>query len=245
MKRIKKTPIENKRVLNEAYDYPKKVSFTRGMRVELDNCVMLFISGTASVNEDGESINQGDLTAQTHRTYSNIKALLAAEGADFHDVVRMTCYLADFRYYDEFNEVRNAFYEEEGLDPLPASTCIEARICRPELLMETEAIASSKGGEAISHAREILRAFGTPPAGPTSTDNLANHKVGSGIGAPTRSRHFLRRYHALKQRIRDGECVLTHVPDPQMPADFLTKWIPSAKLEASLRFACNSHRTAA
>ena len=34
-----------------------------------------------------------------------------------------------------------AFYEEEGLDPLPASTCIEARICRPDLLVETEAIA--------------------------------------------------------------------------------------------------------
>ena len=74
-------------------------------------------------------------------------------------------------------------------------------------------------------------------------DNLANHKVGSGIGGPTRSKHFLRRYHSLKQRIRDGDAVLVHVPDPQMPADFLTKWIPSAKLEASLRYACNSHRT--
>jgi len=78
---------------------------------------------------------------------------------------------------------------------------------------------------------------------PISTDNLANHKVGSGIGGPTRSKHFLRRYHSLKQRIRDGDAVLVHVPDPQMPADFLTKWIPSAKLEASLRYACNSHAT--
>ena len=52
-----------------------------------------------------------------------------------------------------------------------------------------------------------------------------------------------RRYHSLKQRIRDGDAVLVHVPDPQMPADFLTKWIPSAKLEASLRYACNSHAT--
>ena len=56
-------------------------------------------------------------------------------------------------------------------------------------------------------------------------------------------KHFLRRYHSLKQRIRDGDAVLVHVPDPQMPSDFLTKWIPSTKLEASLRYACNSHRT--
>ena len=139
--RIKKTAIENRDVLCEAYDYPKKVSFTRGMRVELDKCVMLFISGTASVGENGESLHPGDIEAQTRRTFHNITGLLTAEGADWHDIVRTTCYLADFRHYDPFNEVRNAFYSEQGLDPLPASTCIEARICRPELLVEIEAIA--------------------------------------------------------------------------------------------------------
>ena len=146
--RIKKTPIEDKSVLNEAYDYQKKVSFVRGMRVELTDCVMLFISGTASVNEDGESIHPGDLKAQTRRTFTNIRALLESAGGDWHDIVRTTCYLADFRTYDEFNEVRNAFFEEEKLDPLPASTCIEARICRPELLVEIEAIAMIPKGRA-------------------------------------------------------------------------------------------------
>ncbi|UCE58530.1 MAG: RidA family protein [Phycisphaerales bacterium] len=139
--RIKKTPIENKNVLCEAYDYEKKVSFSRGMRVELDNCVMLFISGTASVTEKGEYAHRGDIKAQTRRTFFNITNLLESEGADWHDVVRTTCYLADFRHYDEFNEARNAFYVEQELDPLPASTCIEARICWPELLVEIEAIA--------------------------------------------------------------------------------------------------------
>ena len=147
--RINKTPIENKSVLNEAYDYPQKVSFSRGMRVELDNCVMLFISGTASVNEDGQSIHPGDVKAQTRRALTNIKALLESEGADWHDIVRTTCYLADFRTYDDFNEVRNAFYVEEGLNPLPASTCIEARICRAELLVEIEAIAMIPKERAI------------------------------------------------------------------------------------------------
>jgi len=139
--RIKKTPIENKTVLNEAYDYEKKVSFVRGMRVELDNCVMLFISGTAAVNEQGTYTHRGDVKGQTRRTLTNIQGLLESEGADWHDVVRTTCYLADFRHYDKFNEARNTFYEEQRLNPLPASTCIEARICWPELLVEIEAIA--------------------------------------------------------------------------------------------------------
>jgi hypothetical protein len=109
--------------------------------------------------------------------------------------------------------------------------------------MESEAVASGKAGEVVSYAREILRALGVMPSGPTliSTDNLANQKVGSGVGCPTRSRHFLRRYWALKQRIRSGEVQLRHVPDASMPADFLTKWIPKPKLESSILYATNAH----
>lgn len=139
--RIKKASIQNPACLNEAPDYPKKVSFSRGMRVELDGCVMLYISGTASVDEYGDSLHAGDVRAQTRRAFENIRGLLESENADWRDVVRTTCYLADFRSYDQFNEVRNDFYEREQLDPLPASTCVEARICRPELLVEIEAIA--------------------------------------------------------------------------------------------------------
>ncbi|MFQ5589658.1 MAG: RidA family protein [Phycisphaerae bacterium] len=139
--RIRKSPIENRKVLNEAYEYASKVSFVRGMRVELDNCVMLFISGTSSVDENGRSVHAGDIRAQTRRTLYNITGLLESEGADWHDIIRTTCYLADFRDYDAFNEIRNEFYADQQLEPLPASTCIEARICRPELLVEIEAIA--------------------------------------------------------------------------------------------------------
>ncbi len=140
-RRVPKSAIHNRAVLGEAYDYPKKVSFSRGMRVELEGCVLLVISGTASVDEHGRSVHVGDFAAQTRRVFSNIKGLLESEGADWHDVVHTRCYLDDFRYYDTFNEIRNAFYEAERLDPLPASTCVQARLCRPELLVEIEAVA--------------------------------------------------------------------------------------------------------
>ena len=108
--------------------------------------------------------------------------------------------------------------------------------------MESEAIASAKGGESVVYAREILRAFGVALDEPTllSTDNLANQKVGSGVGCPSRSRHFLRRYFTLKQRIAEGDVTLRHVDDESMPADFLTKWIPRAKFEHSVAYATNS-----
>ena len=139
---LRKRGISNLDVLNEAYAYQKPSSFSRGMRIDLGEVTILLISGTASIDEYGNSVHAGDFRAQAKRTFSNITGLLAAEGATWHDVVRTTCYLRDMdRDYEAFNEERTQFYGELGLDPLPASTGIEAKLCRPELLVEIEAIA--------------------------------------------------------------------------------------------------------
>jgi 2-iminobutanoate/2-iminopropanoate deaminase len=47
-------------------------------------------------------------------------------------------------HYRDFNEIRTAFFQWLELDPLPASTGIEARLCRPDLLVEIEAMALLK-----------------------------------------------------------------------------------------------------
>ena len=139
---IAKTAIEAPSVLNEAYDYAKPASFTRGLRFDIGDKSMLMISGTASVDEAGRTAHVGDFRAQLWRTYRNITALLASEGATWHDLVRTTCYLRDIeRDYRDFNDVRTVFFTWLGLDPLPASTAIQARICREDLLVEIEAIA--------------------------------------------------------------------------------------------------------
>jgi enamine deaminase RidA (YjgF/YER057c/UK114 family) len=139
---IEKRAMTNLRTLNEAYDYAKPSSFSRGMRIDLNGVVILLISGTASIDENGVSVHIGDFRAQLLRTYQNITRLLEAEGATWKDIVRTTCYLRDIeRDYEAFNEERTAFFKEEGLDPLPASTGIQAILCRPELLIEIEAIA--------------------------------------------------------------------------------------------------------
>lgn len=139
---IEKKKITNLNVLNEAYDYAKPSSFSRGLRLEFGNVVVLLISGTASIDEYGRTVHAGDFRAQLRRTYANITGLLASEGATWKDIVRTTCYLRDIdRDYEAFNEERTRFFEEQGLDPLPASTGIQAILCRPDLLIEIEAIA--------------------------------------------------------------------------------------------------------
>jgi 2-iminobutanoate/2-iminopropanoate deaminase len=137
---VTKRAITNHQVLNEAYSYGS--AFSRGLRIDLNGLSILLISGTASIDEQGNTLHVGDLRAQTRRTFTNITALLASEGATWKDIVRTTCYLRDIeRDYKDFNEERSAFYRQQALDPLPASTGIQAILCRPDLLIEIEAIA--------------------------------------------------------------------------------------------------------
>jgi enamine deaminase RidA (YjgF/YER057c/UK114 family) len=139
---IQKRAITNYGVLNEAYAYAKPSSFSRGMRIDLNGLTILLISGTASIDESGRSVHIGDLRAQCRRTFDNITGLLESEGCTWKDIVRTSCYLRDIdRDYEAFNEERTAFFKAQGLDPLPASTGIQAKLCRPELLVEIEAIA--------------------------------------------------------------------------------------------------------
>ncbi len=142
---IEKHVVHAPQVLNEAYNYQKPSSFSRALRLDFGDYKVLLISGTASVNEEGKAEHIGDFNAQLWRTYRNITTLLEAEGMSWHDVVRTTNYLRDIeRDYAEFNKIRTSFYSWLNLDPLPASTGIQARLCWETLLVEIEAYAVCK-----------------------------------------------------------------------------------------------------
>jgi len=142
---LEKFAVHAPQVINEAYSYQKPSSFSRALKIELGGYKVLLISGTASVNEDGKAEHIGDFNAQLWRTYRNITNLLSAEGMTWHDVVRTTNYLRDIeRDYSEFNKIRTTFYSWLNLDPLPASTGIQARLCWETLLVEIEAYAVCK-----------------------------------------------------------------------------------------------------
>jgi 2-iminobutanoate/2-iminopropanoate deaminase len=142
---VKKHVVHAPGVLNEAYDYKKPSSFSRALRLEFGGYKILLVSGTASVNEEGKTEHIGDFKAQTWRTYRNITKLLSAEGMTWHDVIRTTNYLRDIeRDYDEFNKIRTSFFRWMNIDPLPASTGIQVRLCWETLLVEIEAYAVCK-----------------------------------------------------------------------------------------------------
>jgi len=142
---IEKHVVHAPQVINEAYNYQKPSSFSRALRLDFGGYKVMLISGTASVNEEGKAEHVGDFKAQLWRTYRNLTNLLAAEGMSWHDVVRTTNYLRDIeRDYAEFNKIRTSFLQWMKLDPLPASTGIQARLCWETLLVEIEVYAICK-----------------------------------------------------------------------------------------------------
>lgn len=120
--------------LNEAGEYGS--SFARGMKVDMPDKTVLFISGTASIDERGVTVHVGDTRRQMERMLLNIKELLAAQGASFANLTQAASYLKRADYLELYELV----LDEWGIRNLP-NTFVEAGVCRPELLCEMEAIA--------------------------------------------------------------------------------------------------------
>jgi enamine deaminase RidA (YjgF/YER057c/UK114 family) len=120
--------------LNEAADYG--ADFTRGLKVVESNRTTLHVSGTASVDEWGRTAHVGDFDAQARRMLVNIAALLERQGANFRDVVSAITYLKDNADAPRLRRV----LDEEGFGGFPHAL-VEAEVCRPDLLCETEALA--------------------------------------------------------------------------------------------------------
>lgn len=138
-------PITNLGALNEAYHYEKPSCFSRGLSYTMGDSKFIYISGTASIDSNGQSVFIDDFENQLLKTFDNITMLLQSEKATWKDVIKTTVYIKDMEsHYGIFNELRKKFFESKGVDLYPASTCVQATMCRPELLVEIDAIAIVK-----------------------------------------------------------------------------------------------------
>ena len=98
----------------------------------------IYISGQIAFDKDGKVVGAGDFRAQTIRVFENLKAALAAAGATYEDVVKVTMFLTDIKNAPILREVRTNYF---GKNP-PAGTLVQiSALVVPELMIEIEAIA--------------------------------------------------------------------------------------------------------
>ena len=99
----------------------------------------IYIAGQVSQDEHGHVVGAGDIVAQANQVFENLAKALAAAGASFSDLVKITTYVTDPRYREALRDVRAKYL---GSNPPPASTLVVvAGLAQPEYLLEVEAIA--------------------------------------------------------------------------------------------------------
>ena len=77
-----------------------------------------------------------DVASQTRQAIANLRAVLEAGGSSLARLVKTTVFLSDMRVFEEMNSV----YRELIPEPRPGRSTVEARLARPELLVEIEGI---------------------------------------------------------------------------------------------------------
>ena len=121
--------------MDEASEYGS--SFSRGIKVVREDRIVLYVSGTASIDHEGRVLHIGDIEGQVHRMLLNVEELLQGQNATPDDIVTVITYLKEPNFLDTFYRV----CEERSFPKNAPNTISVADICRPEWLCEIEAIA--------------------------------------------------------------------------------------------------------
>jgi 2-iminobutanoate/2-iminopropanoate deaminase len=96
----------------------------------------VFTSGQVGADPHTGKLAGSDVASQTRQTIANLQAILEAGGSSLGQLVKTTVFLADLRLFDEMNAV----YRELIPEPRPGRSTIEAKLARPEILVEIEGI---------------------------------------------------------------------------------------------------------
>ena len=99
---------------------------------------LLFLAGQVSADAEGNVIGKGDMGAQVRQVLENMKTVLASQGADFSDVVKITVYTTDIEAYRTTGDIRREYWTGGA----PASTLVQIeRLARTDFLVEIESTA--------------------------------------------------------------------------------------------------------
>lgn len=97
---------------------------------------LLFCSGQIPLRPDG-TLNDGDIAAQTHQVFTNIKALLQAGGSSLEQVVKATVFLQDMGEFAAMNAVYGEYFTQNQ----PARSTVQVARLPRDVRVEIEVIA--------------------------------------------------------------------------------------------------------
>ena len=106
--------------------------------VEVHRGRTIYISGQVAFDKSGNVVGRGDFAAQVAQVFENLKLALAAAGATFDNLVKVTTYVTDLSQIQVLREIRAKYYRANA----PASTLVQiTKLANDALMVEIEAIA--------------------------------------------------------------------------------------------------------
>ena len=97
----------------------------------------LFTSGQVPIDPATGKVVEGDITAQTHRVFANLRAVLEAGGTSFANVVKATVFLRDMNDF----QALNAAYAEYLGECKPARSTVQVARLPLDVAVEIELVA--------------------------------------------------------------------------------------------------------
>ena len=98
---------------------------------------LLFLSGSIPLDPVSGQLVEGGIVEQTRRVMENIKALLAAAGADFSNIARTTVFMVDLGEFAQMNEVYASYFTA----PYPARSTVQVVKLPRDVRVEIDVIA--------------------------------------------------------------------------------------------------------
>jgi reactive intermediate/imine deaminase len=99
---------------------------------------LLFTAGQLPLTADGELLDDEPVDVQARQCLENVQAILAAEGLDMSDVLKVSVFLDDVDDFEEMNDTYADFFDDEP----PARSAIEVGAVPKGAALEIEAIAA-------------------------------------------------------------------------------------------------------
>src|SRR6266496_3920621 len=98
---------------------------------------VIYVSGQVPLDAAGQLVGEGDLETQARQVFENLTVALAAAGASWADVVKLSFFVVDVAQIGPVRQVRDEYVNTR--QP-PASTLIEvSRLFRDDVLIEVDA----------------------------------------------------------------------------------------------------------
>lgn len=100
---------------------PTMGSYSHGIKIDVGDSEMIFVTGQIAMDKDGNAVAPGDFTKQTEFIFQNIQGILQEGGVSLDDVVKAVIYVTDISKFSEISAVRNTYFANSK----PVSTLVE------------------------------------------------------------------------------------------------------------------------